>query len=118
MPVHASDVLWLLLALGMGVFLEWNDAQSLHILSSVSDAYALSLPANVSFEGTVSNIRFSRLSVVFEMENKGIITCYFRHPPETFFLFSGERILVRGKIEQTPQGRLCVVREVGNRDSP
>ncbi len=103
---------WVLCILVLGSSLEYFDSTNITFLSNVSEVYGLLLPARVEMEGSVSSIRDSRGSMVFDLVNNGRITCYHRHPSLTFSLFSRDWVRVVARIEETPMGRLCVVEEL------
>lgn len=101
--------LWLILAVSAGAFIEALDAHSLATLSSVSEAYALPLPHRIHFSGVVERPHISGSSLVFDVKNNGLITCYFRHPPPLLSVFPGDSFSIRATLVLTPRGRLCVV---------
>lgn len=110
MSFFPRPILWFFLALACGALVEYFDSSPL--LSSVSEIYALPLPAHFRVVGRVLSPHFSGESLVFDLSNNGRITCYFRRPPETLFVFPGETYLVYGTVVSTPRGRLCVVDRV------
>ena len=109
MRITFTWTLWLILAVSAGAFIEALDAHSLATLSSISDAYALPLPHRIHFSGIVERPRVSGTSLVFDVKNNGLITCYFRHPPPWLSVFSGDSFSIRATLVLTPRGRLCVV---------
>lgn len=109
---------WLVLALACGAFIEILDTHSTTILSSVSDAYSLPLPHRIQVVGEIRSPHFSGKSLVFELVNKGTLTCYFRHPPSSLFVFSREWFVVHATLVSTPRGRLCVVEKMGESHAP
>jgi hypothetical protein len=109
---------WLVLALACGAFIEVLDTHSTASLSSISEAYALPLPHRVQMEGEIRSPHFSGQSLVFELSNRGTISCYFRHPPSSLFVFSKEWFVVHATLVSTSRGRLCVVEKMGESHAP
>lgn len=107
-----SWVAWLIIALSTGACIELIDQSSVSSLSSISDAFSLPLPHRVDFSGEIISPRFSNGALVFDLKNNGLITCYFRHPPSSLFVFSHEKVSVRATLVSTPRGRLCIVERV------
>ena len=103
---------WLVLGLILGLCIEfieinsWKEAGALHSINSFST------PSNVIVQGIVSNLRMQRLSWVFDIENAGRITCYWRNPPEFNVFANGDFVRLRARIERTSTGLLCIVREL------
>jgi hypothetical protein len=100
------------LALFLGGVLETWNTTSIHSLHSILDAQTILLPARVQVEGEVKNVHYSGTALVFELENNGKITCYWRHPNPYRIPLAHDKIVVLARIESTPNGRLCVVEEV------
>lgn len=117
MRIDRVALQWVVFALACGLALHVYDSHSIAHPSTIQDAYALSLPARVELTGDISNFRISSGAWVFDLVNQGTITCYFRHPPSTVFPFNHESVRVRGRIDPTPRGRLCVVEELLPNDS-
>lgn len=109
MSSNYSWVGWLILSLSAGALVEVLDTYSVSSLSSVSDAYALPLPHRVQFSGEILSPRFSSGALLFELKNNGEITCYYRHPPSSLFVFSHEYYSIRALLVSTSRGRLCTV---------
>ncbi len=100
---------WLVLAVASGALVESLDTHSVSSLSSVSEAFALPLPHRIQFSGFVERPHFSGESLVFDVKNNGLITCYFRHPPSSLFVFPHDYFFIRASLVLTPRGRLCIV---------
>ncbi len=97
----------------LGFFLEWYSSESVQVVSSVLELRSFSsLPVAFELVGIVSNVHYSGGALVFELEKEGVLTCYFRHPPSNLFVFNQEIFLVRGRLEQTPKGLLCIVEKM------
>lgn len=103
---------WILLGVSALLFLQTQSASSLHLVDGVHALYALPLPARTEFEAVVSQIRPSGSALVFEATHLGSITCYWRHPPALLPFFSGDTCRIHARIEQTVQGKLCIVEKV------
>ncbi|MBM3282044.1 MAG: hypothetical protein FJY86_01730 [Candidatus Diapherotrites archaeon] len=100
-----------------GVWIEWLDREIV-LVDYVSDA--LALPNGVRFlvQGEVFRPRVLTSALVFDISNRGVMTCYYRHPPESLFLFSHDWVVVRASLVSTINGRLCVVSSLEALDAP
>ncbi len=108
-----SALRWIFLGIILALFLHVWDASHVLRVKDISEIHALSvLPQRVLIEGVVKSPRFSSNSLVFELQNNGRITCYWRRVPPNTFLFADENVFVHGKIDSTPRGKLCVVEKV------
>jgi hypothetical protein len=103
---------WVALGVVVLLALAWVDVSSLHHIDSVSSIHALPLPAEVEFSATIRSVRLSGAALVMDLEDRGRISCYWRKPPALHFFFPHDRVRVRAKIEQTPKGKFCGVREL------
>ena len=102
---------WIVLGLALGAAIEWIEINSWKNINELQALQAMQTPSNVMVHGVISNLRFSRLSWTFDLENAGKITCYWRHPPELKSISNGDFIRLRVRLERTPNGLLCVVQE-------
>ncbi len=105
---------WLVICVAAGALVEILDTHSLSSLSSVSEAHALSLPHRVQFTGFIERLHLSGESLVFDVKNNGVITCYFRHPPSSLFVFPHDYFSIRATLVLTSRGRLCIVESMKN----
>lgn len=103
---------WIFLALACGIALHVYDSHSLIRPATIQDVYAHSPPFRVEFSGEVNHFRVSSGAWVFDLVNEGTITCYYRHPPSFSSAFNHEQVTVRGRIDPTPRGILCIVEEL------
>lgn len=117
MSDFSEKFVWLVVLFACVLFLEWSDHDFVPV-STVSDAQTLPLSTRFSVEGELVNSRPRVDALVFDLSNRGIMTCYFRHPPSLLFLFPHDWVVVRGSIVQTAQGRLCVVSSLEGRHAP
>ncbi len=111
MKIDSLALRWIGLAVACGVMLHVYDAHSTFHPASIQDTFSIPLPARVELLGEVTHFRISSGAWVFDLVNGGTITCYFRHPPSTIFPLNHEWARIRGRIDPTPRGRLCVVEE-------
>lgn len=109
MPMDYAWVGWLILAVSAGALVEALDTHSVATPSSIAELHALPLPYRVQFSGSVGSPHLSGTSLVFDVKNNGVITCYFRHPPSSLFVFSQDYFSIRATLVLTPRGRLCIV---------
>jgi hypothetical protein len=100
---------WVLFGLAIGLVLEAYHFSSQVEIVNNHEIFGLPLPSSVIVHGTVQNIRSSNGALVFDVENNGKITCYWRHPPENLFLFKNDFVKLSARIDPTPSGRLCIV---------
>ncbi len=103
---------WMSIGLAALLALAWVDSASLVRVDSVNEINALSLPAEVEFSADIRSVRPSGGALIFELENSGRISCYWRKPPLLGFFFPRDKVRVRAKIEQTPRGKFCGVKEL------
>lgn len=108
----SSPLFWIILLVLVGAGMEMASSHSVYRVEHISDVFSLPLPVRVELVGEISSPHFSGGALVFDLENKGRITCYYRHPPSLLSVFAGDEYVVRGRIEPTPRGRLCVVEEL------
>ncbi len=112
MRVDRVALQWIFLALACGVALHVYDAHSLVRPSTIQDLYSHSPPFRVEVSGELTHFRISGGAWVFDLDNNGTITCYYRHPPSVVSVFNHDHVTVRGRVDPTPRGRLCVVEEL------
>jgi hypothetical protein len=106
---HSSFLWTAFIALfASAVWIEWSDSDFVPV-SFVSDALSLPSSTRFSVRGEVLNPRLQTNALVFDVSNRGNMTCYYRHPPSTLFLFPHDWVTIRASFVQTIQGRLCVV---------
>ena len=103
---------WLVLGVALLLFLQAQNTSSIRFVSEIQTLHSLPLPARTTFEGTLSGVHFSGSALVFEVSNRGKITCYWRHPPLLLSLLSGEVCFIQARVEQTLRGKLCIVEKV------
>lgn len=102
-------VAWVLLGLVALLAIAWIESNQTRFVSSFYELQQLPLPAKVTFNASIMSVRASGPALIFELENQGKLTCYWRKPPSLQFFFPHERVRVEGKVERTPKGKLCVV---------
>lgn len=102
---------WLVIGLLAGAGVEWFQSHSIQQVNGLHALQGLPTPSEVMLQGVVSHLQFNRLSWVFDLENAGKITCYWRHPPQIKSFGNGDFIRIRARMERTPDGLLCIVQE-------
>jgi hypothetical protein len=106
--------------LGLGLLLAWglnafHDGQITHVVS-IHELLSLPLPAHVVFPAEVKSIRSTASAWTLELDNQGSISCYWRHPPQPFFLFAHDRVRIEAELQLTPTGKFCSVRGITHVD--
>ena len=108
-PSARRALVWVGAGLALLLVLAWDDAASLHRVDSVHALHALPLPVRVEFPASIRSVRPSGAALIFDLENRGRISCYWRKPPAMHFFFPQDRVVVRAKMELTPRGKFCGV---------
>ena len=109
----SSAAKWMVLGLCLALFLQVWDSSHVQRVSDVSALHSLvSLPQRVIISGQIKNPHHSSNALVFELQNNGRITCYWRRVPENTFLFADENVTLRARIESTPTGKWCVIEKL------
>ena len=111
MSIPPWRVFWIVMILGSGWGIEVLQTDSIHPLVHALDLASLSLPSRVSMIAPIARPRSSGPALVFDVPLFAL-TCYFRHPPSSLSVFSGDIYDIRARIEFTPTGKLCVVQEM------